>query len=736
MACYWGNEVLKSFLVAMFSIFLVLLGQWLPAEDSKDASEKGEWVSEIEPGIKRYGIVPKFSEVGSANAFDVSPDGQTIAFASGSIKLWDIDENKVRDEIKSSNGASFLEYSPDGTRLYVLSWGHEKKPLLIYNAITGEEEMGIKPVLDGPTKTSEVTTYDENEDGEQEAVIETVEQPFSIQGVTISPNDDRVALFDGYRALIYDTNSGEKVAELKSGDNYVQKYVFIDDGEKLLASNGNIYSCETGEKTGTWPKSVFNQWSQSVSVNPKNSNQIAVSEWNKGVILYDLEQEEKVKLELDTGTRHYSVTAFSGNGKLLAAGSQSYNAVGNTNTKSVIYVWNVETGKLENKFEHHSQHQAILKFSSNSEKLYSKSHNEIGVTEWDLSKKTAKSNPKGHTSPVYHLRFASDNESIFTSSYGGGAIIFDLETGEPKKRLSMNQVGHLTSSDDGRYFVSAATYQMMSIYDRESGKNKQVRVKSFRRPTLISRLSRIVTGKNDSGNGYENFGINHICVADDDEHIWLASRGQRNFRVEKFTMPLGKSEERYRFKMSKYWESPEKTDENGNVIPTHSQLQWQPRTLSVSSDGELVAILNDQKEVFVIDMANGEVVQELGEIGGDFSSRLYFVNGAEKLLVYANGELKAFDPRSGEQIGQKVKVGQQHSALQMALCRKESQMALISQNQKSELKIIDLDSMEELFSRKTDEHHNGISISDDGRKIALAKNNCQFDIWDLDVLDK
>ena len=177
------------------------------------------------------------------------------------------------------------------------------------------------------------------------------------------------------------------------------------------------------------------------------------------------------------------------------------------------------------------------------------------------------------------------------------------------------------------------------------------------------------------------------------------------------------------------------TDDNGNPVPSHSPLQWQPNTICVSNDGELVAIANDSKEIFVVEVSTGDIVQELGKIGGGYTTKLNFIDGSQRLLVFANGEMTAFDPRTGEKIGKKVSAGNQNSSLQMAICQDESRMAMMHYGKKTKLKVIDLETMEEVFSRKTDEYHNGLAISNDGRKIALAKNNCQFDVWDLDQLE-
>ena len=718
----------KFLFAILTSVVLVFFLPNLNAEDSdKSDAESGEWVTDVEPGIKRYGKMPKFAKVGHSNSFDVSPDGQTIAFASGAVKFWDIEKEKVRETIGDAQ-TNFIEYSPDGMRLYSVGWGGQQHLAKVYNAITGEEELVIKQKSNEKPQEQEVS-------GEPGTLAAPVSSDFHPQGLAVSSEDDRIAIYSGQRVIVFDSQSGEQLADFKT-DNYVQKYVFIKDGSQLLASNGTIYSPETGEKIGSLPKRIFGQWMQVVTVNPKNTNQVIGAQWNKGVIVFDLEEEEQTELEVDGGARHFTQLAVSGNGKLLAAASQTVNQLGKQTSKKVIYVWDLESGEIKNKLEHTYQHLAFLRFSSTGDFLYSKSHNEFGVTEWDLSKKFSKLDRKGHTSPIHQLRFDADGESVFTSSYDGGAIVFDLESGEPFKKLKVPQVNHVTSNRDGQYFVTASSYQKMAIYDCKNDRTKNVNVKSFRRPSVVTRFSRMLTGKQDGGNSYENYAISHVCVADDDEHIWLASRGQRHFRVERFTMPGGKSVERFKFKMEDYWDFPEQTDSNGSIVVGYSQLQWQPQTVAVSDNGELVAIVNDQKGVFVIDVQTGELVHDFGKIGGNYSSRLFFTKGGTNLLVYAKGVLKSFDARSGEQVGTAVKVGHEHGNLVVSMCNDSSRMAFMSHDKKMKVRVLDVNSMEEVFARTVKEHHNGIAISNDGRKLAVAKSNCQFEVWDLDAIEK
>ena len=102
-------SVTKSFFV---SVCLLILSAGAFAQDDKAKStDSGSWSSgagdsepikkKIEPGVWVYGRTHRFAEVGEINSFDTSPDGKTMAFGvSRGVKLFDLEKNKIVDEIK------------------------------------------------------------------------------------------------------------------------------------------------------------------------------------------------------------------------------------------------------------------------------------------------------------------------------------------------------------------------------------------------------------------------------------------------------------------------------------------------------------------------------------------------------------------------------------------------------------------------------------------------------------
>ncbi len=707
-------------LLSLSSIDLAILNaQGKKAKVAEDA--QNDWVVEIEPGIKRYGKLTKFAAVGHSNSFDVAPDGQTIAFASGAIKFWDVEKGAVREQVGDGR-ANIIEYSSDGLRLYATQYSGADEIVIVYNAVTGEKEMGIK--LEEQSKFQTETNYMINGKVEKRMI-----PSFHVQGMAVSPDDSRLALTDGNHILLFDAQSGEMLKTIKV-QNYVRSLVFVDDGNKLIDSSGKIYSGEDGEELGQLPSRRFPRWMQSVRVNPKNTNQLAVTDWNKGVTVYDIKNEELTELQKDNDSSRILIAAFSGNGRLLAGASTPTNSPMGKTGRANIFVWELETGKIQNKFELPGGQISTLKFASTNDVLYSKSHNQHGISEWDLSQKEAKSEFRGHNSPIYHMEFCPEGDSILTASFQGDAVFHNLENGEPGDRIRMQSTAHLASDQEGRYYVAGANYNSLAIYDRKKKRTKNVNVRSFRRPSVVSQLGRLLTGKNDNQR-WENFAINHVCLSDDREHVYVACRGQQTLRYEKYELSSGKSVERNKFKIEDIWDVKE--DENGNV--SYSQLQWQPRTIVISRNGEKMAVINDKKHVFVVDAESGDLLHDLGAIAGQYQPKLYFLGDGDRMFVVANGKATLWDTDTGEQIGKIIKQGQ-HGDFKLAFDRDETRVAFVAHDDGIQVKVFDLETMESMFSRKTQENFQTIALSPDGSKLALAKNNCQFDVWDLDVLDK
>ena len=712
-----------NFLLA-FYLFLVPVGFANSSDDEakKDKIQK-EWVVEVREGVKRYGKTSDFAEVGQSHNFDVSPTEGIVAFSVGTgIKLWDVDSKKVVGKLGTQYHQN-MAYTGDGTKIVAISYESGRSVVKIYDVITKQVINTIDPAtLADKTEDAEEELEDDDEESTEVAQPVTV----YIQTITLSPDGDRAALGTGQETYLVDLESGEKLSKIKH-QNYSQTLAFMADNQ-FVDSSGTIFDIESGEKVETLPSRVFGQYLQSIKVNPKNENVVAASQWNQGVILYDLERKKRIDLEMPGKAKSFLLCEFSGNGKLIAGATYAYNSASGKPQRSEIYVWDVERGKLKNRFTASAGQMMALRFSADNKYLYSKAHGEFGITDWDLSEKEQSKVDRGITSPIQKLAFSPDGERVLAAPQLGSGVFIDLETGEPGKSIPCNQAWHLKFDKTGKHAIIGANYNNLMVYNCETNRSKSINVRSYSRPSIVSQLGSFLTRKKEQ-NSWENYSISDVTVSDDQDYLYAALRGQRNFRFETFEMSTGKNVARKRFRMKDYWE-PKKTEDGDGNVYQYSQLQWSPNTFASSPDGSYIAILNDDMNLFVIDPESGDEVHDLGDIGEfQHQSKLSFSRDGSKLIFAKRGELKVWDVESGDEVKNSIDA-KGLSSISMSL--DGSRIAVLC-NHPSRIDIYD-DGFEKISSHKSKEVFSAIAISHDGDKIALAKNNCQFEVWDLEEI--
>ena len=146
-----ANQFLRFSIVLVFCFLFVpslVLAQDESPESKRDSkkaattkkSDDGDtkdYVKQIEPGVKVFGVASRFAAVGSASAFDSSPDGRNLVFATSSkIKFFDLQENKITDSLGEPNEYyQHVKYSPDGRYVFAGGQARGKSVVRIFDAI-------------------------------------------------------------------------------------------------------------------------------------------------------------------------------------------------------------------------------------------------------------------------------------------------------------------------------------------------------------------------------------------------------------------------------------------------------------------------------------------------------------------------------------------------------------------------------------------------------------------------
>lgn len=704
-------------LLPVLALFVVLLCFAEPACGQKDTEQSdNSWVTEVKPGIKRYGLASEFAEVGQTQSFAISPDGETIAFTGHQkIMFWDLTAKKVREEVKITGWANLLEYSADGLSLYAVTQEQNNSVVSIFDGVTGQLVKKISPA-DSIEDDDNLSMNTYGPDGKLAVV-----KHFYAQKLAVAPDNDKVAVSNGQFMMVFDTKSGEKISSY-SQQQYSQTLAFANDGELLIGSDGKIMDVRTGEESEDFSDKPLGHYFSYVSTHPKQ-NMVAAASWNSAVVLYDFDKKRKVDLESPDSGQQY-LLAFSGNGKLLAAVSRS-NANAST-TKPQLIVWDLESRKIKHKIEIPGGHLMRMEFSADNKSIYIKKNGQPTISKWDLDGEQEQQ-VRGHNSPVHRLQFSSDNETITTLSTQGICLIQDLESGEPIDTIGCVNPTHIARTRNDQYTVVAANYQTMAIYNAKNKKSQTATVRAYKPPSMVSRFSQMLSGK-PSHQNWENFAISDICLSDDDKHVLVALRGQRSFRFEKIELQTGKSKKQKRFKTKDYWDAPKPKTNAAGISYSHSQMQWQPKTLTITPDRQFMAIVNDKKELFVIDAESETTVHELGTLESH-NPKIVFTPDSSKLMLIGK-KIRFWDVESGEEVEGEFNDGE----FRLFDINRDGNRMVAMAIRAREAKVFDLETGKELFSESVDFDVRGVGISNDGKKIALSRPNCQFEVWDIDEL--
>ena len=695
-------------------------------DKEKKKGQGDELVIEIAPGKRLYGKTPEFAEVGHANMFDLSPDGQKIAFLTHKgVRFWDLEKGKLDEhdenllQSKHRSPGQHFEYSPDGLKLFVSYWanqtirvveeGGENEDPQPTQVINQGHIVEVRSALTGDVITQVNPVSDEKD------------QNRHLSFLLSSPDGDMVLLGYGQRSEIYDSQTGELIRKLKH-KSWLQSAVFDHEGKRLIDGRGKIIDIETGETLGKLPRMVFGQHLNAMKFHPKK-NIIAATEWSKGVTLYDMDEKEKIELEVAKSIKQQQLynIEFSPDGKLLAAASHT-----NWQAKSgkpMIVVWEVETGKIVDEVEISGGYLARFRFSADNKFIFSKSHGQYGLSKYVIDRKRGDSTrERTITNPIQRFQFVDSDEQIMACPQQGDAILFDLETGKSLKGVGCQNNSYLEISESGEYAVLGANYSQVKIHNTQSGKTKSIQVKSFSRPSVVSRLGSFLTRKKNQPR-WENFSIGSVVISDDDQFVLVALRGTASFRWQKLRIKNGESVEQQRFKFSDYWDVDSESQNN-------NQYHWTPGSATISPDGRYFAIMGPKNRLYVVDAESGDDAFDFEVKGFHHGSAVFFSRDSEKLFVKHQNTLKVIDVESGEESNE-LDIGQNHA---FGLSRDRTKAAFMKSSPQRVV-VYDLDSQEELFSKKAKQGYVAIGVSNDGEKLALARSTCQFEVWDVNEID-
>lgn len=410
----------------------------------------------------------------SVNCVMYSSDGRNLASGSydNTVRIWNLESGESRILKGHSSYVYSVVYSPDSKHL---ASGSFDNTVRIWNLETGDCR-----VLEGHSER--------------------------VTSVVFSPDGKHLASgsYD-HTVRIWDLESGKSRA-LKGHSLWVTSVVFSPDGKHLASGSYDhtvrIWNLDSGD---CCVLDDHSGWGFSLAYSP-NGKQLAIGSSENTVRIWNLESGDCRLLEghsdwvlsvafspngkqLATGSRDCTVQIFdleSGKNRILERQSHVVTSVafspdgGQLATGSVdekICIFYLESRK-KHVIEGHSCKILSIRYSPDGRQLVSGSSDGT-VRIWNL--KNGESHVlEGHSDNVLSVAYSPNGKQLASSSYDGTVRIWDLNSGE--SRLVENHLRmafSISYSPDGKS-LAISSGRTIRIHDIESGKNRILKVKSFR----------------------------------------------------------------------------------------------------------------------------------------------------------------------------------------------------------------------------------------------------------------
>ena len=112
---------------------------------------------------------------------------------------------------------------------------------------------------------------------------------------------------------------------------------------------------------------------------------------------------------------------------------------------------------------------------------------------------------------------------------------------------------------------------------------------------------------------------------------------------------------------------------------------------------------------------------------------MFFSRDSQKLMVKSSNDFKVYSSEDGEEIGEYSDLGTGQT--QVGFSPNRTKMALLKLSGDKEVVVVDLENLEELHSNELEGDFVSVSVDNTGDKVALGKQSCQFEIWDMNEID-
>ena len=360
-----------------------------------------------------------------------SPDGESVAVASGiGVWLYTVTDPE-RVTLLPSGVVGSLSYSPDGRTLVSTGYWRDEGEVRLWDVATGTD-------------------------------VANVELESWVSSAFFSPDGSTVVFRTAYPILMQlDAATGRQVAEFQFDGSLGYLKAMSRDGTTLAfgAEDGTIRLWDTATHTTTATLDGHRRQVESVSFSP-DGKALASGSGDRTVRLWDVVSGTQFAVLPD----HYcsvSSVAFSPDGAILASGGWN----------GKVIIWDAATGRNIGEFNRHADLVRAVSFSPDGTILATASE-DGDVLLWDVATGNATA-ISSHTGPVWSMAISPDGTTLASSSSSEAerVNIWDVPTGRMIARLGRegsSRTVSVTFSPDGTTLASASLNNGVVLWDLDN----------------------------------------------------------------------------------------------------------------------------------------------------------------------------------------------------------------------------------------------------------------------------
>ena len=283
-----------------------------------------------------------------------------------------------------------------------------------------------------------------------------------VTSAVFSPDSNRAitSSYDG-TAIVWDAHSGKKLLRLEGHSDVLTSAFFSPDASRALtASKDNtaiLWDTQTGKKLLCLEG--HSDWVQSAVFSPDASRALTASKDNTA-ILWDTKSGKKI-FSLEGHSRGLTSAVFSPDASRALTASKDNTAI----------VWDTKSGKILFHLEGHSSWVTSAVFSPDSNRVITASEDNTAIL-WDTKSGKKIFSLEGHSRGLTSAVFSPDASRALTASYDHTAILWDTQTGKKLLRLEghSNWVASAVFSPDSNRALTASYDSTAILWDTQTGK--------------------------------------------------------------------------------------------------------------------------------------------------------------------------------------------------------------------------------------------------------------------------